>query len=42
MCLMGTSPLIRVTQLGRHAVTNYGHKHIKAWHTNMPLYVSRT
>ncbi|KAL1950148.1 hypothetical protein VTO73DRAFT_5271 [Trametes versicolor] len=23
--------------LGRHAVTHYGHKHIKAWHTNMPL-----
>ncbi|RPD73938.1 alpha/beta-hydrolase [Lentinus tigrinus ALCF2SS1-7] len=23
--------------LGLHAVTHYGHKHIKAWHSNMPL-----
>ncbi|CDO72047.1 hypothetical protein BN946_scf184943.g82 [Trametes cinnabarina] len=23
--------------LGAHAVTHYGNKHIKAWHTNMPL-----
>ncbi|KAL1950116.1 hypothetical protein VTO73DRAFT_5239 [Trametes versicolor] len=22
--------------IGMHAVTHYGHKHIKAWHTNMP------
>ncbi|KAI0351456.1 alpha/beta-hydrolase [Trametes cingulata] len=24
--------------LGMHAVNIYGHKHIKAWHTNMPMY----
>ncbi|EIW59623.1 alpha/beta-hydrolase [Trametes versicolor FP-101664 SS1] len=24
--------------LGLHAVTHYAHKHIKAWHTNMPSY----
>ncbi|KAI0718270.1 alpha/beta-hydrolase [Cerioporus squamosus] len=23
--------------LGLHTVTHYGHKHIKAWHSNMPL-----
>ncbi|KAI0770429.1 alpha/beta-hydrolase [Fomes fomentarius] len=23
--------------LGLHAVTHYGHKHIKAWHSNMPF-----
>ncbi|KAL1950145.1 hypothetical protein VTO73DRAFT_5268 [Trametes versicolor] len=26
--------------LGLHAVTHYAHKHIKAWHTNMPSCVS--
>lgn len=24
-------------QLGLHTVTHYGHKHVKAWHSNMPL-----
>ncbi|TFK93141.1 alpha/beta-hydrolase [Polyporus arcularius HHB13444] len=23
--------------LGKYVVTNYGHRHVKAWHTNMPL-----
>ncbi|KAI0373866.1 alpha/beta-hydrolase [Pilatotrama ljubarskyi] len=27
-----------VSQLGVHAVNHYGHKHIKAWHSNMPIY----
>ncbi|TBU60362.1 alpha/beta-hydrolase [Dichomitus squalens] len=25
--------------LGGHTAVYYGHKHLKAWHTNMPLYV---
>lgn len=32
-------PYTKTPQLGLHAVTHYGHTNIKAWHTNMPVYV---
>ena len=31
--------LMSAFQLGLHVVTHYGHKHVKAWHTNMPMSV---
>ena len=27
-------------QIGLYTANKYGHKHVKAWHSNMPLYVS--
>lgn len=29
-----------ILQVGLHTVTHFGHKHVKAWHSNMPEYVS--
>ena len=34
--------LMSAFQLGLHVVTQYGHKHVKAWHTNMPVYVNNS
>lgn len=33
------SPCIGSSQITRHMAVRYGPKHVKAWHTNYPVYV---